>query len=168
MGRWNPQYVRLRTPRFAYDPAVAAFSTDDVIGNRLDFEIARDGFVRRLPSGVTLRDAESWLRHEGYLVTEMEAEGWVDDRHMLAAFAAALSFPDHYGMNLNALNDCMSDVAEAEYGWDASKAGVVLVLVGHDRFAERLPRTARHVQDILQRQGGYAALFGNRLLTVLS
>jgi hypothetical protein len=147
---------------------VAAFSTDDVIGNRLDFEIARDGFVRRLPSGVALRDAVSWFRREGYRVVEMEAEGWVDDRHMLAAFAAALSFPDHYGMNLNALNDCMSDVAEAEYGWDTSEAGVVLVLVGHDRFTERLPRTAHHVQDILQRQGGYAALFGNRLLTILS
>ena len=48
------------------------------------------------------------------------------------------------------------------------RAGVVLVLVGHDRFAERLPRAAHHVQDILQRQGGYAALFGNRLLTILS
>lgn len=69
-----------------------AFSTDDVLGNRLDFEIARDGFVR----------------------------------------------------------------------------GLVLVLSGFDRFAQRLPRTADHVQHILRRQGRYAALFGNRLLTILA
>lgn len=44
----------------------------------------------------------------------------------------------------------------------------VLILSGFDRFAQRLPRTADHVQDILRRQGRYAALFGNRLLTILS
>lgn len=147
---------------------MAAFSTDDVFGNRLDFDIARGGFVRRLPFGVTLRDAESWLRHEGYRVIEMRAEGWVDVRDMHATFAAALSFPDHYGKNLAALNDCMSDVAEAAFGWDMSEAGVVLVLLGFDRFAERLPQTAHDVRDILGRQGSYAALFGNRLLTILS
>jgi hypothetical protein len=147
---------------------VAAFSTDHVLGNRLDFEMARDGFVSRLPFGVTLQDAESWFRREGYRVIEMEAESWVDDRHMHATFATALSFPDYFGMNLAALNDCMSDVAEAEYGWDGSETGVVLVLVGFDRFAKRRPRTAHHVQNILRTQGGYAALFGNRILTILS
>lgn len=147
---------------------MAAFSTEDILGDKLDFEIARDGFVRGLPFSVTLRDAVSWFRREGYRVIEMEAEGWGDDRHVHAAFAAGLSFPGSFGMNLDALNDCMSDVAEADYGWDTSEAGVVLVLVGFDRFAERLPRTAHSVQDILRTQGGYAALFGNRLLTILS
>jgi hypothetical protein len=62
----------------------------------------------------------------------------------------------------------MSDVAEADHGCDASETGLVLILSGFDRFARRLPRTADHVQHILRRQGGHAALFGNRLLTILS
>lgn len=48
-----------------------AFSTDDVLGNRLDFEIARDGFVRELRDAAVLRNAETWLRREGYRVVEM-------------------------------------------------------------------------------------------------
>ncbi|WIB65784.1 barstar family protein [Curtobacterium sp. MCBD17_040] len=147
---------------------MAAFSTDDIFGRRLDFEIARDGFVCPLRGEITLRDAESWFRHEGYRVLEMEAGGWVDDRHMLATFAAALSFPDYFGMNLDALNDCMSDVAEAEYGWDASETGVVMVLDGFNRFADRRPRTVHHLREILRRQGRYASLFGNRVLTILA
>ncbi|MBM7475688.1 barstar family protein [Curtobacterium herbarum] len=145
-----------------------AFTTDDVLGNRLDFEIARDGFVRRLRDDAVLRDAETWFRREGYRVTELNAGAWNDDKQMHAAFATGLQFPGHFGNNLDALDDCMSNVAEADHGWDASETGLVLILSGFDRFAQRLPRTADHVQDILRRQGRYAALFGNRLLTILS
>ena len=144
------------------------FSTDDILGNRLDFEIARDGFVGRLRVDAALSNAETWLRREGYRVVEMDAGAWEEDEHMHIAFAAALEFPRHSGRNLDALNDCMSDVAEAAYGWDASETGLVLILSGFDRFARRLPRTADHVERILRRQGRYAALFGNRLLTILS
>ena len=145
-----------------------AFSTDDVLGNRLDFEIARDGFVRKLRDDAELRNAETWLRREGYRVVELDAGKWNDDEQMHVAFATGLRFPRHVGKNLDALNDCMSDVAEADHGWDASETGLVLILSGFDRFARRLPRTADHVQHILRRQGSYAALFGNRLLTILS
>jgi hypothetical protein len=147
---------------------VPAFSTDEVLGNRLDFEIARDGFVCRLRDDAVLRDAETWFRRQGYRVTELDAGAWSDDKQMHVAFATGLQFPGHFGNNLDALDDCMSDVAEADYGWDASETGLVLILSGFDRFAQRLPRTADHVQDILRRQGRYAALFGNRLLTILS
>ncbi|PYY64478.1 barnase inhibitor [Curtobacterium sp. MCPF17_003] len=145
-----------------------AFSTDDILGNSLDFEIARDGFVGRLPTDAALRDAETWLRREGYRVVELDAGAWREAKQMHIAFAASLQFPSHFGMNLDALNDCMSDVAEADYGWDASETGLVLILSGFDRFAQRLPQTADHVQNILRRQGRYAALFGNRLLTIVS
>ena len=145
-----------------------AFSTGDILGNRLDFEIARDGFVRRLRDDAALHDAEMWLRREGYRVTALDAGAWSDEKQMHIAFATGLQFPGYFGNNLEALNDCMSDVAEAHYGWDASETGLVLILSGLDHFAQRFPRTADHVQDILRRQGRYAALFGNRLLTILS
>ncbi len=48
----------------------------------------------------------------------------------------AVHFASHFGKNLAALNDCMSDVAEAEYGWDATETGLVLILSGFARFAQ--------------------------------
>ncbi|WIB65810.1 barstar family protein [Curtobacterium sp. MCBD17_040] len=147
---------------------MAAFSTDDVFGNRLDFDIARDGFVRGFRDDTAMRDAAAWLRDEGYRVIDVEAGGWEDERQLLSAFAAALSFPSYFGMNLDALNDCLSDVAQGEYGWDARDTGLALALHGFRRFAERLPQTASRVKGILQAQGRYAALFGNRLFTTLS
>ncbi|MCJ1712902.1 barstar family protein [Curtobacterium sp. VKM Ac-2922] len=146
---------------------MTAFSTDDVLGNRLDFEIARDDFVRRFRDAA-VRDAETWLRREGYRVIDMDAGRWQNDRQMLSTFASALSFPGSFGMNLDALDDCMSDVAEAAYGWDPSETGLVLVLHGFDRMSEQIPRPAAHLQDILRKQGRYAALFGHRLLTILA
>lgn len=151
-----------------YGSSVTAFSTDDILGNRLDFEIARDGFVCRLHVDAALRNAETWLRREGYRVIELDSGAWREAMQMHIAFATALQFPSHYGKNLSALNDCMSDVAEAEYGWDPTETGLVLILSGFDDLAQRLPRIADHVKQILARQGRYAALFGNRLLTILS
>ncbi|WP_083881889.1 MULTISPECIES: barstar family protein [unclassified Curtobacterium] len=52
------------------------------------------------------------------------------------AFVTAVHFASHFGKNLAALNDCMSDVAEAEYGWDATETGLVLILSGFARFAQ--------------------------------
>ncbi|MFJ7289116.1 barstar family protein [Curtobacterium sp. NPDC098951] len=145
-----------------------AFSTEDIVGNRLDFEIARDGFVSRVRDDAALGEAETWLRREGYRVVELDAGTWSDDKQMHVAFATSLEFPRHFGENLDALNDCMADVAEADYGWDGSEMGLVLILSGFDSFAQRVPGTAEHVRQILRRQGRYAALFGNRLLTILS
>ncbi len=151
-----------------YGSSVPAFSTDDILGNRLDFEIACDGFVRWLRDDTALRNAETWLRREGYRVIELDAGAWREAMQMHIAFATALQFPSHFGRNLDALDDCMSDVAVANYGWDGTETGLVLILSGFDDFAQRLPRIADHVKQILGRQGRYAALFGNRLLTILS
>jgi hypothetical protein len=35
---------------------------------------------------------------------------------MHSDLAALLEFPDYYGRNLDALNDCLRDVAAADYG----------------------------------------------------
>ena len=48
----------------------------------------------------------------------------------------ALSFPGYFGRNLAALNDCMSDVASGDYGWDGdADTGLVIVLRAFDAFA---------------------------------
>ena len=42
----------------------------------------------------------------------IDCRGFVPRSDLHNAFAAALSFPDHYGNNLDALHDCLTDIAE--------------------------------------------------------
>lgn len=49
------------------------------------------------------------LRHAGWRVSTM-GDGGVTHAQVLAAIGRALAFPDHYGRNLDALWDCLTDL----------------------------------------------------------
>ena len=55
-----------------------------------------------------LRASVNWLGERGYLVVDMDASRWSDEQAMHSDLAGALDFPDYYGHNLDALNDCLS------------------------------------------------------------
>jgi hypothetical protein len=76
--------------------------------------------------------------------------------------AAALHFPDYYGRNLDALNDCMRDIEPAE-----ESTGFVLVFTGYDRFADSCPYDAQVVLDIFASHARHAALFGQRMICLV-
>ena len=42
----------------------------------------------------------------------IDCRGFVPRSDLHRAFADALSFPDHYGENLDALHDCLTDISE--------------------------------------------------------
>jgi len=42
----------------------------------------------------------------------IDCRGFVPRSDLHRAFAGALSFPDHYGSNLDALHDCLTDISE--------------------------------------------------------
>ena len=42
----------------------------------------------------------------------IDCQGFVPRSDLHKAFAEALSFPDHYGNNLDALHDCLTEIAE--------------------------------------------------------
>lgn len=131
-----------------------------------DFDLAQNGFVTRV------RHADSlawWLRRVeplGYDVRRLDASGWSDVERLHQDLARELSFPDYYGRNLDALDDCLSDVAEGAYGWDTSARGLLLVLHDYERFLGLERRVANAVLDILEWNGRRAMLFGFRVLTI--
>ena len=55
----------------------------------------------------------------------IDCRGFVPRSDLHRAFADALSFPDHYGNNLDALHDCLTDIAEPTrirlLNWDAAE-----------------------------------------------
>lgn len=114
-----------------------------------------------------LQDTTGWLNDHGYHVTTLDASAWRLPADMHRALAAALGFPDYYGNNLEALNDCLGDVAAGEYGAPSDATGLVLVLMGFDTFAASHRSSAQALLDIFAGQARNAALFGHRMFCLV-
>jgi hypothetical protein len=114
-----------------------------------------------------LDETTAWLSARGYQVTALDASRWSAEADLHRDIAAALSFPDYYGRNLNALDDCMQDVVTQDYGWAPGTAGLALAFTGYDAFAARCPRAAQIVLDIMADNSRSAALFGRRLMCLV-
>lgn len=118
---------------------------------------------RRLLSQAVLR-----LEELGFRVVRLAAGEWVTEQDMHRAFAAALHFPGYYGHNLDALNDCLGDVA-CYGGFDdsAEGTGLVLSLTDYDRFVAACPRSAQIVLDIIADQARHAAVLQRRFFSLV-
>ncbi|MBQ0997512.1 barstar family protein [Streptomyces sp. RK62] len=115
-----------------------------------------------------LTQATERLEDRGFRVIRLEAGQWDTERDMHRAMAAALDFPDYYGHNLDALNDCLGDVACYGGYHDAPEgAGLVLVFTDYDRFTTICPRAAQVVLDIIADQARQAAVLRRRLICLV-
>lgn len=132
-----------------------------------DLRLALGGPVTMFFRASVLEETQEWLAAHGYDVVTVDAEAWVSPGDMQDAMAMALSFPDYYGRNLDALNDCLSDVAAGAYGTTESATGLVLVILRFDAFAHREPVVAHALCDIFATQARGAALFGRRMMCLL-
>lgn len=58
----------------------------------------------------------------------IDCRGFVPRSDLHRAFANALSFPDHYGNNLDALHDCLTEIHEETRirleNWEAAEAAL--------------------------------------------
>lgn len=108
------------------------------------------------------------LEDHGFRVVRLAAGQWNTERDMHRAVAAALRFPDYYGHNLDALHDCLGDVAcYGGYDDSAEGAGLVLTFTDYDRFAAACPRAAQVVLDIIADRARHAAVLQRRLICLV-
>jgi len=148
---------------------MAVFSTNDANDQRLDWTISLYGGVALYRRTEILADDLDWLGSSGYRIVSFEAANWRTEDQMHNSLKADLSFPDYYGKNLDALDECMwDDLVVPDVG------GLVLVLHHYDQFAkaglsgrsdER--STAEIVLDIFARAARYHMLFGRKLLVLV-
>ena len=84
-----------------------------------------------------------------------------------ARFRPPLDFPSYYGRNLNALADCLRDVATFDHGSDPESEGTVIALDHYDKFATLLSQGGfnhpRHPPDTARQ----ALLIGHRFIVIL-
>ena len=114
-----------------------------------------------------LAETVELLSNFGYRVVAFDARDWQTDQDMLVDLGRALSFPDYYGRNLDALNDCLSDVATYDYGATPVDKGTLVAVRGYDAFTERSPKTAQALLDIFATQARHGALVGHRMLLLV-
>ena len=146
---------------------MAAWDPENVISHGTDFRLVHNSFVTLFWSTAVLDATTTDLRSLGYDVIQIDTAGWASAADMHADLAASLNFPDYYGRNLAALNDCIGDVAAARYGLRSSTKGLVLVLVHFERFAATDAQAANAVLDTFARQARVAALLGNRMMCLV-
>ena len=143
---------------------MAAFDPVAALAHPLDYRLAVRGPVTLFHDRGVLDEAVTWLRGHGYRVARADAGRWTSAGDMHDGLASALDFPAYYGRNLDALEDCLRDVAAGDYGWEPGDTGLALVLGGFDRYAEREPRVAHALLDIFTTRSRAATLVGHRLL----
>ncbi len=124
-------------------------SPDSWTTNRLDWDLLQDGYVTLFWSQSILDDATTWLAHAGYQIVTFDSSRWQSASDFFGDIKAALSFPDYFGNNLNALDDCLSDVALYEYGADPEAMGTVLVMNEFDSFVRIDRELAEAILDIV-------------------
>ena len=146
---------------------MAVFDADSPWMHPLDYRLAAQGPACLYWSREVLDRHLGALITEGYRVVTVDASSWRGEQDMHTGIARALSFPDYYGRNLNALNDCLRDVSGCAYGFSAEETGLVLVIEGYDTFLVRSPEIAHYLVNSYADAARLAALVGNRMLCLL-
>ena len=129
--------------------------------NRLDWCLLQNGSVTLYLRPEFLAEDAAWLEAQGYRVDAFDCSAWTSERLMHEALSEGLDFPNYYGRNLDAFNDCLGRLEVPE------ESGRVLIFRRYDLFAARFPRVAWPVLDILECQSRFLLLFGRRLLTLV-
>lgn len=137
---------------------MAVFRNDPEDFIRQDFHWLRDGSIHLYFRREILEDDLRWLSDEGYRICRLDASKWTSEDLFHKEISSVLDFPDYYGENLNALDDCLPGI---DYRNDT---GIVLVFEGYDTFAKKFPIVAWHILDSISRSSRSALLCGNRLL----
>ena len=100
---------------------------------------AKSGVYRVTDANVPRQAA----REAGLALLEVPLAGLADKNALLRQFAASLAFPDWFGGNWDALEDCLTDMS-----WHAA-AGYVLLIGAADDFALRRPDDYGVLVDLL-------------------
>jgi RNAse (barnase) inhibitor barstar len=146
---------------------VAFWDRDTALSNSVDYRLVHNSFVTMFWQTSVLQKTVAWLTDHHYDVVALDASDWGSADDMLRDVAAALSFPDYFGQNFDALNDCMLDVAYSDYGWRTDATGLVLVFTNFERFAAADRQAAQTLLDILAERARLAALIGTRLICLV-
>ncbi len=145
----------------------AAFEGRDTRSAGTELHPDRLPFVQLFWNRQILDEAVENACNAGWEIVHLNAEAWTGPEDMHTALAQALSFPDYYGRNLDALNDSMYDVVQGDYGFGRHAPAGLIVIERFDSFLSREPQASQAVVDVLAGAGIDAVRRGWQLATFL-
>ncbi|MFH1115089.1 MAG: barstar family protein [Pseudomonadota bacterium] len=105
--------------------------------------------VYALQTDTALSDLNRFLTGRGLAAFSVNGKHVRTKDRFLTAFAEALQFPDYFGFNWDAFEDCLSDMS-----WHGSD-GFSIIYDGFDVFLEHDPDEADTALDILMDSAEY-------------
>lgn len=136
---------------------MATFAKTSNLWQRIDWQIFQNGWVSLYWKNEILEKHLRWFESEGYTIVEFDCSTWNDEVEMHNQIKQKLNFPEYYGKNFNALNDCLSDLR-------IIKTGQIVLFRHLDKIDKR---RANILIDVFANSSRMKMLFGKRLITLI-
>lgn len=133
---------------------MTVFKENDSEIQRLDFCLLRDSVISLYWKKEILENDLKWFENENYEIISFDCKSWINEFEMHKQLKQNLHFPDYYGMNLNALDDCLSD-------FKIIKTGQIIVFEHLDSIDQRV---LHDLLDVFATNSRQKLLFGKRLI----
>ncbi len=127
------------------------------LNSRLDWAILQNGWSSFYCKKGILNGDLAWFRSADFNIVEFECSDWDNSGAMHKSLKSKLLFPDYYGNNLDALNDCLSDL-------EISGEGLVVVLRNFDTVDAEI---RQKIAGIFANNSRRHILFGRKLILLI-
>lgn len=136
---------------------MAVFNHSDDLAERLDWKILQNGWASLYWRPEVLNRDLEWFKKEKFETILFDCSGWGQTKNIHKALKKQLHFPDYYGENINALNDCLSDL-------QINDNGLVIVF---EKFHLANKDYAFPLLDTFADNARKHVLFGKKLITLI-
>ncbi len=123
-----------------------------------------DPGVYRFASRIAPEQVCDLVERAGWRCAYIDARGVASKPAFLEAFAGALRFPDYFGRNWDAFEECLRDLSWGNYN---GAKGVLIILDRPDRFARAQPEEWAVARDVLAGAVAAHAQDGRPLVVLL-